>query len=328
MSGATPTEEPRLADPREEIVDTLRGRILRGIHAGTLAVGDRLPSGRELAPEFQVDYRLILAAYRELAGEGLVELRARGGIYVAPRTGGDRGLPPLPESWFVGMLVQGLSREIPGPELHEWLRRCTETLRLRALVIASNADQVDALCRELTDDFGFEVDGLVPEEARGTDRSHDTPLALRRADLVVTTETHAEWVGALAGVHGKPVTIVESRPDLSGGEWALLLRRPVYAVVATEEFGETLRTFFANIPGVKNLRILVFGRDDLTTIPEGAPTYITPLVRGQLTGVRLRGRILPAARTISSHSARELYAFIVRSNVEAMSARGRGGGRA
>ncbi len=72
-----------MPEPLNVIADTLRGRILRGLQAGTLRNGDRLPSARDLAGEFEVDHRAILAAYRELAAEGLVELRQRGGIYVA-----------------------------------------------------------------------------------------------------------------------------------------------------------------------------------------------------------------------------------------------------
>ena len=302
--------------PREHIVETLRGRVLRGLQAGALYAGDRLPSARELAPEFGVDYRLILSAYRELAGEGLVELRSRGGIYVAARSATVGGTPPLPEGWFVDILTQGLAREIPAAELHEWLRRCTESLRLRAVAISSTEDQIYGLCRELRDDFGLESEGLLADVVRV-----ETPpsLPVRRADILVTTEAHADWVRALGAHLRKPVVVVDVRPDLLGGEWALLLRRPVYAIVASPEFGDMLRGFFRDVPGIENLRVLVLGRDDLTSIPDGAPTYVTQRVRGQLGAVQLRGRVLPAARTISTESARELFRFIVRSNIEALS---------
>ena len=140
-----------MSGERDAIVDTLRGRVLRGIHAGTLRAGDRLPSARELAAEFDVDHRVLIAAYKELEAEELVQLRPRGGAYVMAHALHQRGLPPLPESWLVEVLVKGLARELPGPELHEWLRRCTETLRLRAVVIASTPEQGDGLSRELRD---------------------------------------------------------------------------------------------------------------------------------------------------------------------------------
>lgn len=306
----------------EELVDVLRGRILRGIEAGALHAGDRLPSAREWAGELGLDHRVVLAAVRQLAGEGLVETRERGGIYLSNRQHGG-GIPPLPEPWIVDVLAQGLTREIPVPELSEWLRRCTETLRLRAAVVTTTEDQALGLCRELRDDFGLDADAVTPAELPEVDGAADVgstsvPLPLRRADLIVTTRAHESRVRELGALLHKPVIATDVRPDLVTGEWALLLRKPVYAVVASQQFGEMLRRFFADVPGVDNLRIVVLGEDDVSTIPPGAPTYVTQHVRAQLAGTHIPGQILPAARTIAAASAREILTFVVRSNLEAL----------
>lgn len=277
-------------------------------------MGDRLPSTRQLARELDVDHRVVLAAYRALAEEELVELRPRGGVYLAARPARG-GVPPLPWRWFADVLARGLAHEIPGPELPEWLRRCSETLRLRALAVATTRDQGGGIARELADDFGLEVDVLSRAEL---ERASRPPLVLRRADLIVSTEAHREWLAALAHAHRKPLVIVEVRPDLLAREWALLFRVPVFAVVADEAFGEMLRRFFADVAGAENLRVLVLGRDDLSTIPADAPTYVTQRARARLGETPLPGRVLRPGRTISAHSARELFAFIVRSNVEAL----------
>jgi DNA-binding transcriptional regulator YhcF (GntR family) len=305
-----------LIDRLEEIIETLRGRVLRGLEAGTLVAGDRLPSGRELAAEFDVDHRIILAAYRALSHEKLIETRARGGVYIADTRG--RGVaPPVSSSWLAEILTDGLTREIPGPDLHEWLRRCTETLRLRALVIASTTDQLHGLCRELNDDFGFHAEGMLASEVPETGIGA-IPLPLRRADILVTTAAHADRIRALGTRLGKAVQVITVRPDLVVGEWAMLLRRPVYVVVATIEFGEMIRDFFSDVKGIENLHIVVVGRDDVSSIPPDAPTYVTQSVRASHEGLRIPGRILPAARTISTDSARAIFAFIVESNIEAM----------
>jgi len=306
-------------DERDQIAETLRGRLLRGLQSGALVPGDRLPSARELEPEFGVDHRVILGAYRQLATEGVVTMRTRGGIYVAAHSSPGDGIPPLPESWFVEVLTQGLRREIPAPELSEWLRRATETLRLRAVVVASTADQLHGLARELRDDFGLEAEELLAADV--TAGPH--PLAIRRADLIVTTEAHAERMQSLGRTLRKEVIAITVRPDLVVGEWAVLLRRPVYAVVATPEFEAMLRTFFAGLAGAANLHTLVPGRDDLAAIPDDAPTYVTQSARALVGDQRIPGRILPAARTISAESAREIFAVIVRANVSALSNRAR-----
>jgi len=126
-----------VAEPRTTISETLRGRILRGLQAGTLQPGDRLPSARELVSEFGVDHRLILAAYRQLADEELVDVRERGGVYIASSNSTRAGFPALPVKWFVERLLRAGDIE-PDPEplargglAHAALKDTLERLRER-----------------------------------------------------------------------------------------------------------------------------------------------------------------------------------------------------
>ena len=249
-----------------------------------------------------------------------MELLPRVGIYVAEQPGGAAGLPPLPQSWIVQVLTDGVTRELPLPDLHEWLRRCVETLRLRAVVVASTTDQLAGLCREMHDDYGLESSGISGDElAEGADLPVDIlPVELRRADLLVTTEAHAPRVRAVADALAKPCVVITVRPDLVAGEWRLLLGEPVYVVVADPKFVPLLAQFFASTPGAENLRPLVLGRDDLSTIPDGAPTYITRSARERLGDTRIPGRVLPATRMLATESVREIVDFIVRANLAAL----------
>ena len=129
--------------------------------------------------------------------------------------------------------------------------------------------------------------------------------------------------------HQKPCIIADVRPDLIGGEWRLLLRKPVYVVVRDEQFRSALLAFFANTKGKENLRVLVVDPDDLSTIPATAPTYITRGARDWLDthgdaharATSIGGRILPNARTFSSSTADQLISFILKSNFEALGSR-------
>ena len=298
------------------IIEVLRDRVIRGQRAGTLDPGDRLPSARELVAEFNVDSRLILAAYRQLADEGLVEIRQRGGVYVLPSPAG-ASAPPLPAKWFAETLAEGLARGISSSDLAECIRRLVETVRLRAIVISSTEDQVAGLARELREDFGLMAEGF-PAETLAQDGVHTA--ALKRADLLVATAAHEALAAELGQRFAKPYLVIDIRPDLAAGEWAMLLRRPVWAVVATAEFGAMLKQFFAAVPGIENLTVLVYGKDDLNSIPLGAPTYVTHRVRETLGVTSMPGRILPPARTISARSATEIFDFIVRANFRAQHA--------
>ena len=305
---------------RDDITETLRRRILRGLHAGTVAPGDRLPRARELERDFDVDHRIILAAYRALAGEGLVEMRQRGGIYVAPRKGA-AAVPTPAESWMIDLLAQGVSREVPIAEFAEWFRRATDTRRLRAAVVQGTTDQIAGLCRELADDYGLETTGVPAAAITAARTAADLPAVVRHADLLLTTEGYADLVRDLAGRLGKPHLCLTVRPDLVGGEWRLLLRKPVYVIVGDARFLAVLQQFFADTPGAGNLRALVVGRDDLSVIPADAPVYVTRAAREALGDTPLRGRVLPAARVLSGESARALIAFIVRANLDVVTAR-------
>lgn len=303
-----------MTDVRAEIADTLRGRLLRGLHANTLQRGERLPSARDLKQEFGVDHRLILDAYRELEREGLVELRARGGVYVSSEHA--LGALPLPSAtWITDFLTQSVAREIPLPEVHDWLRRAVETRRLRAVAIQSTADTIAGLCRELRDDYGFEADGVNAAALAG---DIEPPTELRYADLVVTTPGLESLVRPIAERFRKKLIVAELRSDLIGGEWRLLLRRPVYVIVKDEAFVALLRKFFAQTPGAENIRPIVLGRDSVDAIPEGAPTYVTRGAADALDGVVVRGRLLPAARLFSPQTSREIIQFIVDENFRAL----------
>lgn len=305
---------------RDGIAELLRGRILRGLHSRALASGDRLPSARELGAEFDIDHRVVLAAYRDLAGEGLVELRQRGGIYVARR---DDALIPTPGvDWMIETLLQGLGREVSIIQFHDWFRRAVATLRLRAAVVQGSHDQITGMCRELFDDYGLEATGL--DAADIAEPSAALIADLRRTDLLVSTPSFEPLVRRLGERVGVPVVIADVRPDLLGGEWRMLLRQPVYVVVSDERFVTVLQRFFAEVASAaENLRILIVGRDDVAAIPSTAPVYATRAAMDALAGAPLGGRVLPSARVFSAQAARDLVGYIVRANLDALSARTR-----
>jgi hypothetical protein len=306
-----------VADERLNILEILRSRVLRGLRGGTLEAGARLPSARELVAEFGVDHRLILGAYRELAAEGLVEVRERGGVYVSRTPVSAGAAAALPIKWFADVFADGVARDICAPDLATWLTRSIGTLRLHAIVISSTEDQAAGLARELHDDFGLDAEGFTAAQLQDSD-TH--VAALKRADLFVATRAHVALAETLASRYDRTALTIEVRPDLVVGEWAMLLKQPVWAIVATAEFGEMLRRFFADVEGFENLNVVVFGRDDLEQIPIGAPTYVTHRARKALGDTKLRGRVLPPARTIALDSARAIFDVIVQANIRALQA--------
>ena len=72
--------DPRAATPLyAQIADGVRLAIARG----ELAAGEGLPSVRQLAAQLRINPATVSQAYRELASEGLVEMRQGAGSFVA-----------------------------------------------------------------------------------------------------------------------------------------------------------------------------------------------------------------------------------------------------
>lgn len=302
---------------RSQITETLRKRLFSALHLGLVKQGGRLPSARELALELDADPRVVLAAYRTLESEGLVELRQRSGIFVTRTTSAGHGSQDLPADWMVEVLLQGLRHGRPALTMPDGLHRCLETVRLHAAVIECNADQLYSVPAELRRDYGIEVTAL---DVDSLDANGRPPAALRRADLLVTTPFHKAQVDRLGQILGTPKVVITMCTDLFVEVGRLLPNRVVYFVVVDHRMAAKLRRLFDGAPGAANLRLLVLGEHDLSAIPEDAPTYLTQLARQRVGDTPLLRRIWPEARIFSEESSRHLLSFIVRANLQALAA--------
>lgn len=70
-------------DSTEPLRDQIASAVLRGIAAGELGVGDPLPPAAELGEALGVDRNTVLAAYRSLRTDGVLEFRRGRGVRVA-----------------------------------------------------------------------------------------------------------------------------------------------------------------------------------------------------------------------------------------------------
>jgi len=292
----------------------MRRRVLGGVSAGTLRRNDRLPSARELALEFDVDPRLVLAAYRVLAREGLVDIRRRSGIYVAgmPEVAG--GPAVIADGWVVDVLFAGIERGLSAPRLGEWLRRCVSTRRLRAAVVAQTSDQLEGLCGELREIYGVDAVPFAPAVLDGA----SVPPELAAADFVVTEQAYAEPLRARLEPLGKHVIVAGIRADMDTN-WRLLHMRESVYIVVTDPRTEPL---FAATAGeyASRMKTLVVGRDDVSTIPTSAPVYVTRSARQRLGAVAVPGWQIPAARSFDIGASMEILRLVVAANLKAMRA--------
>jgi GntR family transcriptional regulator len=304
---------------REAVAESLRDRIVTALHVGRYVGGERLPATRSLAAEFGVNERVILAALRLLVDDGFIVLKPRSGAYVVPpHPAGGGALPDL-GVWLVNMLLQARARGLAPTRVSEYVRRCLETRRVRAACIECNRDHAHLLCSELADDHGY-----VAESAELEELDDDTPpIALRRADLLVTTTFHAARVQAAAKRLKKPWITVALRPDVLADVSRCLAEGPVYYVATDPRVDAKLRRMLKPIAPVKHLRVMIAGRDDLSSIPSDAPTFVMTSAR-QFVKERYGENAGPGKpmfhppRSFSDAAARELLAFLVSANMAAL----------
>lgn len=68
---------------RASLQDQIAACVRRGLRDGRLAPGDRVPPAQELAEALQVDRNTVLAAFRALRDEGVLEFRRGRGARIA-----------------------------------------------------------------------------------------------------------------------------------------------------------------------------------------------------------------------------------------------------
>ena len=305
-----------MARPRRPaIADALRARIHGAMLSGALRGGDRLPSTRELAADLAADPRVIADAYRQLAGEGLVELRPRAGVFLAelPGTG---AVPAAGAGWIADVIVAAVRHEVTADRLAEVVAAATRARPMRAVVVTSTLDQGVGIARELRDDLGMEARALLDDQIVP---GEPLPRAVARAHLLVGTERTEARVRRLAERTGKRCVVIDVRADLLGPSWRMLLSRTPWVVVADPRFAPLVHAFVAAAASGGDAprgRILVAGRDDLSVIPPDAPTYVTEAARERLERSRLPGRVVPSARTLSDPSLRAIAEALVAHNLE------------
>jgi DNA-binding transcriptional regulator YhcF (GntR family) len=299
-----------MARRRELVREGLRQRVTSGLHLGQLCPGDRLGSARQTAREVGTDYRMVVAALRGLERDGLLEIRPRGGIYVGRRAPPPRSrrLPGFGDR-LVALVLDELACGLPVAAVAERLRHCLDTIGLRAACIECNDDQLDFLCHELQVGYGLESVAVEIDRLRD-----EPPLAVRQADLLVSTTFHAGDVRRCAARLGKPCVIVTLDARRRADVTRLLAERPVYFIGTDRRWAAKARAIWACEPGAERLQALTLGQDPLESIPEDAALMVMPRARGLLAGNSLLERALPP-RGFSRDTARQILSFLVQANL-------------
>jgi DNA-binding transcriptional regulator YhcF (GntR family) len=307
------------------LANRLRNHIVGEMHIGHIETGDRLPTYREIARAWGVDHRAVARAYRILEAEGLVEIRERQGVFLREqeKIGGEM-LTETAEWVADEVLTEAWRRRIKIPELPEFIRRCTASVKLRCACVESTEDHRRLLCRELEEWFGFDTRPFPAERLPSHSvsdrvrvvRTDDISTELREVDLMVTTHYHAAPLRAVAEVLDKPYVVVRAYPAGLEAIERRLREDGLTVVCLDPRFGERVKALAG---GAYADRVRVILADDARAIgqlPPDEPVLISHAAREQV-GRPLRPLVDPRVPAISPESARELARLLIRLNLEA-----------
>ena len=305
----------------EDFVGELRHRIAAAMHLGRLRPGDRLPSIREIHHLLGIPYSSVVKAYDQLEAEGLVEKRDRSGMYLAPQQRLRRELLSDTAIWLAEVLTDAYEQQIKLSHLPELLRRWTSATRLRCACIASDGDQMIALCTEMKQQFGLSPlpisTSLLPIGAPEASIDPDAlPTSLREAELVVTTAFHAPSARAVAEALRVPLVVLTVSPEAVAVAERRLREGDLTVVCVDPAFGDQVRSLAG---GQYRDRVRVVLADDLdavATLDPADPVLLTRAAHAQLKDLQLR-LLLPLSASFALSGVRDLAEVIIQLNMEA-----------
>ena len=298
-----------------ELLERLRAGVAAGLHLGHVRPGDRLPSIREVARAAGADHRVVSAAYRQLASEGMVQVVNRRGATVAPLPAGAEVALAESAEWLAGVLAQAWLLQVKAPQLPEMVREWTCAAPVRCACVESTEDDLAALTQELAAQWGLET-YPVRVELRPADPAaarRALAEALRGADLAVTTAFHARAVEAAVGALGVPVVVAPMSPAVVEAMEERLRGGPLTAVVADERWGERLRA----LPGGERVRVV--RADDaaaVAALDPAEPVLLTRAARERIGAARPR-LLVPPSHFVSPACGEEVARVLIRRNVRA-----------
>jgi GntR family transcriptional regulator, transcriptional repressor for pyruvate dehydrogenase complex len=156
------------ARPRERLADSVYGQLLESIATGTHAVGDKLPTEKQLSETFAVSRPVVREALTRLQSDGFIAARQGAGTFV-------RNRPPSRLLRFAG--TAGLSDFLSSFEV----RIALEGEAARLAAIRRTADDIQR------------IDGTLAE------------LKAAIASGTATTDSDFDFHRAIAAASGNPL---------------------------------------------------------------------------------------------------------------------------
>jgi DNA-binding transcriptional regulator YhcF (GntR family) len=185
------------AQPGAVILDQLRDRIVTGLYFGNWQPGERLPSIRDIADAESVDRKTAAAAYHRLEEEGLVEVKARSGVFLRDENGNGSGtatggpLEKLQRRWLKNTYDGARALGLDTRTVLRLFQAVSEVEATPIPVVEEDDATARTIARELRDCIGIDARPATINEI--TTR----PGAFAAAPFAVTTPYYAARLAGL-----------------------------------------------------------------------------------------------------------------------------------
>lgn len=186
------------------IHDQLVAQIGQLVACGALSPGERIPSIRALATRLQIHHNTILAAYKQLEQQGVLEVRKGSGVRVAeyrsPSAAWREGLAL--KAMAAHYVTQAFAR---GHDEAAILEACRTALARdpvsRVVVVNPHFDLQRLYLHELGETFVFPMEGMT------LDQVAELPATERRKACFLTSTNHAASLRQMLDEEHHPIVV-------------------------------------------------------------------------------------------------------------------------
>ncbi len=189
------------------IKDQIKGQIRIMIDSGQLPVGQALPSARDMAKALNINRNTVLAAYRALVREGLLETVVGSGTFIKKRKMQNKtdALKKIVDDAFDKALLAGFSPDqITDYLFHQAAVFFPGTEGARVLVVECNQEALDDIAATLRRDLSVQTVHVLIQELECATRLAEELMT--DIDLIVCGFNHVEELRNV--VPSPPVEVV------------------------------------------------------------------------------------------------------------------------
>jgi GntR family transcriptional regulator len=247
------------AQPGAVILDQLRDRIVTGLYFGNWQPGERLPSIRDIADAESVDRKTAAAAYHRLEEEGLVEVKARSGVFLrderdAPGNGRNGPLERLQKRWLKNTYDGARALGLETDTVLRLFHAVADVEAAQIPVLEEDEAAARTVAHELRECVGINARPVMLQDV--ANRS----VAFGTLPFAITTPYHAQRVAQL--LPRTPIIVATLSLDLLHGLLERAEDGPIMVIVPSAPTARRVEAALRQKgPSVAQTRVVVANRD-------------------------------------------------------------------